>query len=265
MKKITFFLVIGLFSCLNEERPDESPSALTGESKRWSTYEGRIPLNEKTNLYIELSMFNGETMDEGSFILDEYLEADHVYTPVSSFTGKYSTLYGEVPGKMIVQFHNSAHAEGLKRTFLSTTRATITGQAVRIIREEVFRDSDLAVMTEGTNKLLVLNQRFQPVSLEHQFNLFKRTSRLFTIEGYFRHKGDTAEFFEMNTRETWPVSKLGDYYHASRQYYQLTTDKFQVTYMKALAFSIEHPEAKGEFRDALVLKRVLQMSSSAAP
>jgi hypothetical protein len=99
MKKIIFLLVIGLFSCQKEEKADELHSALTGESKRWKTYEGRIPLNEKTNLYMELSMLDDDAIDEGSFILKEYLEADHVYTPVSSFTGKYSTLYGQVPGK----------------------------------------------------------------------------------------------------------------------------------------------------------------------
>lgn len=262
MKNIIFLLVMAIFSCRTEVKPDEQPADVARPTNAWSTYEGRVPLNETTDLYLELSMHDQNANKEGSFILKEYLEGDHVSTPAGSYAGKYSTLYGNVPGKILLQFHNSAHPEGFKRTYPYVSRGSITGTSVKVIREEFFRNTDLVVMITGTNKLVVLDQHLQPVSLERELNLYKRTSRLFTIEGYFRHLGDTAEFVEMNTRERWPVSKLGDYYHAIRQYHQLTTNKFQVTYLKAVAFSIERAKIQQNGSDALVIKKVLQMSSS---
>ena len=131
-----------------------------------------------------------------------------------------------------------------------------------MIREEVFRDSDLTVKLKGKNTLVVLDESLQPVTIDPVFNLHRRTSKLFTVEGYFRHNGDTADFLEMNTKESWAVSKLGDYRHAIRQYHQLTSEKFEVTYLKGVAYTIRQTNRQGNAVDALVLKNILQMTSA---
>jgi hypothetical protein len=191
------------------------------------------------------------------------LETDFAYTPIGSFNGKYSTLYGEGPEEIFIQFHNSARPEGLKRTFLSPRlNGNQTDTPVKMIREELFRHTDLAVRIEGNHRLIVLDKNSKPVNGDPDFNLIKRTSKLFTLEGYFRYTGYAADFYEINTRERWVVSKQGEYHYAIRQYHQLTKDKFEVTYIKAIGFSIQHTSEEGIPMDALVIKRVLQMTSS---
>ena len=85
---------------------------------------------------------------------------------------------------------------------------------------------------------------------------------MFTVEGYFRPRGDTADFLEMNTKEVWALSKLGAYNLASRQYYALTTGKYDLVYLKAIGYTVRHTNRAGQQVEALVLKRIIQMSSS---
>ena len=66
----------------------------------------------------------------------------------------------------------------------------------------------------------------------------------------------------MNTKEAWSVTKLGDYHKAITQYHQLVREKSEVTYIKATAFSVRHTNKEGREIEALVLKRVLQMTAS---
>lgn len=262
MKNIIFILVIGIFACEKKKKPEDDQAGFTAETNTWIVYEGSIPLDHKTRLHLELALLARGPTGEGSFTLKEFLQVDYTYTPASSFKGKYSTLYGETPAQMIVQLHNSAHPDGFKRIYLTAVPGTASGSSVAVIREEPFRQTDLAVRIDGSNKLLVLDNNLKPVTLDPEFNLRKRASKLFTLEGYFIYKGDTAEFFEMNTRERWPVAKLGEYYHATRQYHLLTSDKFEVTYMKAVGFSIANPDTGNTITEALVLKKLLQMTSS---
>jgi len=263
MKKMICFLVLGTFSCEMEKKPEERFSLYQAESNGWIVYEGCVPLNEESNLFIELSMLPSDPVGEGFFQMKEFIEENYHYTPASTFKGKYSTLYGEGADDMVVQFHNSAQAEGVKRTYLTPGfEGNLTDTHIKMIREEPFRQTDLAVKIQGKNKLLVLDQHQKLISAEPQFNLTKRTSKLFTLEGYFRHNGDTVDFLEMNTKEKWAVSKLGEYGQAIHQYHRLTKDKFEVTYLKAIGYSIQHTNKEGKEVDALVFKKVLQMTSS---
>lgn len=262
MKKLMYFILTGIFSCQTEQKPDEISNPYQAEEKIWTVYEGRVPLDEKRNLYIELSMLPTDQTGEGHYQLKEYTEAD-TYTGVGSFKGKYSTLYGETPEELVIQFHNSAQEKGVTRAYsVRGSAGDFKNSQIKMIREELFRTTDLVVKVQDGNKLVVLDQRMKPLTLEPDLNLTKRTSKLFTVEGYFRHNGDTADFAEMNTKEIWAVSKQGDYRKAIRQYHQLTTEKFEVTYMKAIGYSIRHTDKAGREIDALVLKKVLQMTGS---
>lgn len=263
MKNILCFILIATFSCDNSGNTPAVASFPPEENASLFAYEGRVPLDEKRHLYIELSISEARQTGEGSFRLEEFLEEDNKRSPVASCVGNYSTLFGSNPEERLLQLHNTGHPKPLKRKYLSHgSGGSRTSSNTRMIREEPFRGTDLALGIEGNNRLIVLNRDLQPVSLEREHNLIKRTSRIFTIEGYFRHNGDSADFHELNTEDTWAVTKFGDYQTAIRQYYQLTQRKFQVTYMKAIGFSISHIDKQGREVEALVIKKVLQMTST---
>ena len=192
MKKTFYFILIGLFSCQTEQKRDEVLPEDTFEFSEWMVYEGRVPLSEKVHLYIELSMLPGSRDGEGSYMLAEFLETENAYTPASNFNGKYSTLYGDSPQERIIQFINSAQAEGLTRTYVTPASPGNTANWNKpVLREEPFRRTDLVVKMEKNNRLTVLDQDLNPVSRDPDYFLARRTSRLFTVEGYFRHNGDT--------------------------------------------------------------------------
>jgi hypothetical protein len=266
MKKGLYFILIAAFSCENQRKAPVESLAPAEANDIWTTYEGRVPLNDDTNLYIELSIQPADQFGEGSYELTESIEAENSLQKTPSFKGKYSTLLGETPEERLLQFHNSAHEKGFDRTYITHGfKGNVTDSRLRMLRTEPFRTTDLTVKGSGLNKLIVLDESLNAVSLERDHNLVKRTSRLFTVEGYFRHNGDSADFFEINTGESWAVSKYGDYRKAISQYHQLTQMKFQVTNMKAVGFSIRHIDRSGREVDALVIKKVLQMTTTTTP
>jgi hypothetical protein len=259
MKKIVCFILICVFSCENHRKTDDTPPVASAEK---NTYEGRVPLDDQRDLVIILSMLPSGQVGEGIFELEEFVENGSTSDKASSFKGKYSTLYGEIADERIVQFHGTAHSEGLTRTWLSPGfKGNITDSRLKMIREEPFRTTDLTLKIEGT-KLFVLDNQLQVVSREGEHNLVKRTSRPFTVEGYFRHNGDSADFFEINTGENWAITKYGDYRKAIRQYHLLASKKFEVTYLKGIGFSIRHINRDGREIDALVIRKVLQMTTA---
>ncbi len=262
MKRLVYFILIMLASCENRPKANEEFPALdlASDSRIW--YEGRVPLNDSTSLYIEVSMLPSNSMGEGSYRLQEFVEGERADPEPSFLEGKYSTLLGETPDERIVQFHNSARPKGFRRTYLAPGFVgNITDSRLPMIHEEPFRATDLAVRADDKNKLIVLDHSLQAVSTESEANLVRRTSRLFTVEGYFRHNGFSADFRELNTGENWTVSKYGGYSKAIGQYHQLTTRKFEFTYMKAIGFSIRNTDSAGNERDALVIRKVLQMTT----
>jgi hypothetical protein len=266
MKKFAPVLIFLAFCCNPEKNPaDKNPVPETGNTG-WMIYEGRVPLDETRSLFMELSLLPGAVAGEGKYSLAESLLDNNDETPISSFTGVYSTLYGNGPEELIIHLHSSSQAEGVKRTYLINTgfKEYFSKSDIKRIREGIFRNTDLTLRPEGKNKLIVLDQELIPLSRESHFNLAKRASGLFTLEGYFRHNGDTADFLEMNTKQKWAVSKLGQYTQATRQYHKLEKDKFEFTYLKAVGFSIQHTNRKGKETEALVFKRILEMTSSPA-
>lgn len=125
----------------------------------------------------------------------------------------------------------------------------------------MFRKTDLTLQSYGNNKLLILDNDSNPVTTDAEYNLTRRRSTLFTVEGYFVYQDDRANFFETNTKENFTVSKLGAFYDACRQYHQLTEKKSEPIYLKAVGFLISDPNADGDETESLVLKRIVQTSS----
>jgi hypothetical protein len=256
MKAIFLLLLVSLFSLpsCNERKNTAVPlPEKNGIINDMMIYEGRVPLDEKRALYIELSLVPSTIPGEGRFNLEEIVEDENESTALSSLTGMYAITYGygEEEQDFMVQLHNSGLSNGIKRVYT-------TGEKMF---EETFRKNDLTLLSKGENKLLVLNNNSKPITLAPEFNLVKRVSKLFTVEGYFIYKNDTTDFFEMNTKEKLAVSNLGEYFKACQQYHQLTEKKSEPIYLKAVGFNVKQMDREGKEIQALVLKRIIQTSS----
>lgn len=261
MKNRILVLLFFTLSCHQAERQVDGSLPDEERSIEWITYEGRVPLDESRALYIEVSL--RETLaGQGQFRMVEYLEATGKVTDLSSFSGNYTTLYGQTPSEQLIQFQDTRLTEPLRRSYPATTPASQDRPARKVIREESFRDRDLVVRISGRYKLLILDHNMNTLSDEREHNLLRRMAKPFTVEGYFRHNGFSADFREMNTGEKWQVFKAGDYQKAIRQYYQLTEKKFEVAYLKGIGFPARVTNEDGTETEVLVIKRVLQMTSA---
>jgi hypothetical protein len=250
MLRYFLFMICVLSACNEARRSDEEFPVKS--SSDWITYEGRIPVNEKDNLYLEVTMLAGSP-GEGYYKLEEFLETPGGTEKTGSFKGNYIT-FAAPSGEIEVHFQNSSYPTGIKRRYTSPDG--------KRIREEDYRVRDLVLKKDGDYKLVALDNSNEPISLDENHNLSKRTSNLFTVEGKFAHVGDSSVFYELNTNQTWPVSRQGAYELATRQYHQLANEKNEGIYLKGTGFSIRQIDAKGRAKESLVFKKIITMTSS---
>jgi hypothetical protein len=248
------FLAFLCCSCGTKLESPEVDQPVEAEPE-WIVYEGEVPLDESRSLALEVSLKQGLNVSEGTYTLTETEETENAVSELPHSRGIYTAEFRPDTEDWIIHLHNSALPTGVKRIYRSDHNT---------IKEEIFRKNDLMLKKQDDDLLLVLNSEKEPITTEADNNLVKRTSRLFTVEGYFVYKGKTAEFYEMNTREKWSVSKRGAFYEAANQYHELAKEKFESLYLKAVAFSIHNPSAKIEDH-ILVFKRIIQTSSSPVP
>jgi len=239
------------FGCEQKpDAPDDSENSIA--SSEWVVYDGEVPLDESRTLAIVLSLKQGTNVSEGEYQLTEFEKKENMQAELGKSKGTYAASFDTDTQAWIIRLQGAALENGVKRIYRPNPGT---------IREEIFRTRDLTLKKEDDDRLMVLDADEEPVSTEPGFNLIKRTSGLFTAEGYFVYKGNTAEFYEMNTHEKWTVSKRGAFYEAANQYHQLAKEKFESLYLKAVAFSIHSDAKKGNNR-MLVFKRIIQTSSS---
>lgn len=246
-----FFVLVCLLSACNDATRSEEEFPVKSSSD-WITYEGRIPVNEKENLYLEVTMLPGSS-GEGYYKLEEFLEAPAGNEKTVSFKGNYAT-FSTPSGEIEIHFQNSSYSSGIKRRYTSPDG--------KKIREEDYRVRDLVLRKDGDYRLIALDNSNEPISLEDNHNLSKRTSNVFTVEGKFAHVGDSAVFYEVNTNQTWSVSKQGLYELATRQYHQLANSKNEGIYLKGTGFSIRQTDSRGRGKEALVFKKIITMTSN---
>ena len=253
MTRRLLFILILCTCCSRKENTDAivQPSAARG----WIAYEGKIPLDETRNLIVELALLASDNPSEGSYRLVERLEHENLLEDVSNLEGSFS-VYND-NDRVVIQLLNSGLSDPVKRTFYSKNeRGKVAYQ------EENLRAEDLSLVYLDDDMLSVLASFSEPVSRDPNHYIYKRSSDVFTIEGYFRHTGDSADFYEMNTERSWAISKNGAYGSAIKQYHQLAEEKFEPVYLKGTGFSIQRHDKKGKKVQALVIKRLLQMSSA---
>jgi hypothetical protein len=250
MKKLLAVVLVSCVACAGQSGSD----TVQANDRTALTYEGRIELNQDESLYMIVSLYPSREPGEGEYILNETLEAVDGVRQLSSLHGKYSKSATE-DGRLITHLHQSALMEKVKRSFINP----VDGKYY----EENFRSTDVNVIqTDDLSFLRVVNLNSKKMSAEAQPELTRRTSKPFTVEGYFTHMGDSSRFEEINTEQQWPVSKLGVYMQALRHYHQLAEKKYERIYLKGVGYSVVHFNKKGEEGEALVFQKIIQMTSS---
>lgn len=253
MYRYSLFLLVIFTACNDLKRSEEEFPVKT--TTDWITYEGRVPVTDKDNLYMEITMLPGNA-GEGHYRFDEFFETPTDVNKIGSFTGIYSS-FSTPSGEIEIHFQNSSYPQGIRYRYPS-----LDGKH---IREQEYRVRDLVLRNDGGHKLIALDNANQPISLDERHNLSKRTSTVFTIEGKFAHVGDSSVFYEMNTKQVWPLSRQGAYELATRQYYQLADMKNEGIYLKGTGFSVREVDQRGHRKEALVIKSIIAMTSSPIP
>jgi hypothetical protein len=250
MVRYFFVMFCLLCACSDAKRSEEEFPVKSNTD--WITYEGRIPVNDKDNIYLEVTMLPGSP-GEGYYKLDEFLETPAGVEKTGSFKGNYLT-FSTPAGEIEIHFQNSSYPTGIKRRYTSPDG--------KRIREEDYRVRDLVLRKDGDYKLIALDNANEPISTDDNFNLSKRTSNVFTVEGKFAHVGDSSVFYEVNTNQTWAVSRQGSYELATRQYHQLANSKNEGIYLKGTGFSIRQIDSRGRSKESLVFKKIITMTSN---
>jgi hypothetical protein len=247
-------IVLLLFFCCCAKKDITEP-IVQSIQPQWNFYEGKIPLDDTHNLIIELALLTGDNPLEGSYRLIEKIESENLLEDVSDLEGSFSMFNDN--GRVVIQLLNSSLSIPVKRTFYKKDE-----KGKSVFREENLRARDLSLLYLDDDMMSVLATFSEPVSADPNHYIYRKTSDPFTIEGYFRHTGDSADFYEMNTERRWPISKSGAYLSAIKQYHLLAEEKFEPVYLKGVGFSINRPDKTGKKVQALVIKRLLQMSSA---
>ena len=258
MRKILLLLV--LFACSSKEKTEPAPSPIVvDERAKRIIYEGVIKSNYGEGP-IELSLVEAETGLSAPFDIRGTFAKNQIFTMVR---GEYSTLQGAAGNEVVLQLHG---------TIMSTVGKPDPKKGVVAFKPEV-HDLDLFFVTDGGNKLILVDEDFDRIADDNQYTLFRRL-RLFTIEGYVTFENISTEFYEQNTNENWTVAPLGKYANVQNIYDSLVTQKSEGMYLKALAYAIESDSSFNEPRnnyatsgigsELLVIKKILEMKKSAA-
>jgi hypothetical protein len=247
MKTLLIFLTGAVFSCSKPQPASEPYPNYLIKDEDWIVYEGTLPSSYGPDLHVELSLFPGAPGLDSRYKMIEYPEAGSPaeYRGWTGSAGKYIVLLS--PGGKIIHIPDRSYIRSI----------SITGE---FPRPEIGKEN-LYLKNHGEYKLIFLDEHLEELS--DNYVLTRRTSPLFTVEGYFSVYNDTTDFFERNTRKEWPVAELAEYDEAVKHHDYLSKEKFEGVYLKALAYTVRHLNREGEEIDALVFKKILHMDSTA--
>lgn len=260
MKKIFLGLLI-LCSCAPKEKIEPPPSpTVVDEKVNRIVYEGIIK-TEYAEGPIELFLDEAQPGLTSSFSINGNFVEDQIF---NMGRGEYTMLSGAEGNEVILQLHGSVMSHKIKR---DPKNGSVTSFSPDV------HELDLFFITEGGNKLILVDEDFDRISDDDRYTLYRR-SRLFTVEGYITMEDRYTEFFEQNTRENWIVAPLGVYNDVQKIYDSLVTEKSEGMFLKAIAYSVESDSIYNEPRqnyithgiggEFLVIKSILEMKKSEA-
>jgi len=247
MKTLVMILMAGaVCSCSRTQPASEPYPDYLIKDEDWIVYEGTLPVTNSGDTHVELSLYPGAPGLDSRYRMMEY--------PDTPSTTGYRGWIGS-RGTYVVL--SSPEARIIHITDRSVFKAFLQGE--NFPRPD-FGKQDLYLKSDGDNRLMFVDEDFRETS-DH-YVLTRRSSPLFTVEGYFSVYNDTTDFFEKNTQKQWSVAQLGAYDEAVRKYTYLSKEKFEGVYLKALAYTVRHLPKDGEEIDALVFKKILEMDST---
>jgi hypothetical protein len=255
MKTLLSVLILTfLFSCSTKEKapPAAYPTAYEAEPE-WVYFEGYYPDGRGGRMTMELSLKSGGVGVESQYKFSERdYECNCTYHGGNA-AGSYSTMYGANPSETVIELRGKGFLY-----YVTAGDETTKSNREIFMTDRTASDIEMFFRSDGNDRLVALDKNLRPLSEDEEYTLHRR-SKPFTVEGYLTFTSDSAEFFEMNVNETWVVAKLGSYKSAKFKYLQLVKEKFEGLYVKALAYSVHHVNAKGEDIDALVLRQIFEI------
>lgn len=248
MKTLVILFAVLVVSCSGPQCELEPYPNYLIEDEDWIVYEGTLPSSYGPEVTVELSLFPGAPGYESRYNLIESYQntpSPQEYGGWIRSTGRYIVL-SSPDGQIIhITDRNFVESVSLKGEFPRPT----------------FDTEDLYLKSDGDHRLIFVDERMKEGT--PPYVLTRRSSQLFTVEGYFSVYNDTSEYFEKNTRKDWSVARLAAYDEAVMKYRTLAKEKFEGVYLKALAYAVRHSTSDGKEIDALVFKDILEMDSTA--
>jgi hypothetical protein len=236
-----------VFSCSRPQPVSEPYPNHLIKDEDWIVYEGTLPSSYGFDVHVELSLFPGSPGLDARYQMIEYRKtaSPAEYNGWIQSRGRYILLSS--PEAQIIHITD--------RSFVKALYMRGEFSMPEIGKENLYLKGD------GEHQLILLDDKFKKWS--DNYILTRRTSPLFTVEGYFSVYNDTTDFFERNTGTEWAVAELAEYEEAVKNYSYLFKEKFEGVYLKALAYTVHHRSKGGKEIDALVFKKILHMDSTA--
>lgn len=248
MKTLLILLAGAVFSCSRPQPISEPYPHYLIEEEDWIVYEGTLPASYGPDVHVELSLFPGAPGLGSRYNMMEYPDVSRwseVFAGMIRSSGRYLVLSS--PEGRIIHISD--------RTFIRSI--SMRGD----LRMPEFGKENLYLKSDGEEKLVFVDENIKEKNRDYV--LTRRSSPLFTVEGYFSVYNDTTDFYERNTGKAWAVARLGRYGEAVKKYDYLAKEKFEGVYVKALAYTVRHLTPEGKEIHALVFKKILHMDSTA--
>jgi hypothetical protein len=255
----SFLLLIVLFACSSKEKiePPLSP-VVEDEKPKWIKYEGVIK-TEFGEGTVVLSLMQNEVGLESTFVLTGQIFEEDSF---SSVRGRYTILQGAPGQEIIIQAHGSmmVYSASDRKKIQENLKNAKNGNVKPYAFKPEHKEVDLFFTSDGVNKLVLVDDDFEPVADDSRYTLYKR-DRLFTAEGYITFDKGRIDFIDENTSEEYHVAPLGVYGDAQKSYDSIATEYFEGVYLKAVAYSVMSDSSD---EDLLVIKSIIEMKKSDA-
>ena len=249
MKTFLIVWAVVLFACSGPQSDFEPYPNYLIEEEDWIVYEGTLPSSNGPDVHVELSLFPGAPGVDARWHMTEWYPkalSPKEFGGWIRSVGRYNVL-SSADGQII-------HITD--RRFISSVSMGAEFGMPEFDNENLYLKSD------GQHHLILMDESL--AERNRKYLLTRRSSPLFTVEGYFSVYDSTADFFERNTGKEWPVAQLAEYDEAVKNYEDLAKEKFEGVYLKALAYAVRHQTKEGKEIDALVFKKILEMDSTAS-
>lgn len=257
--KNKLWILIFLAACSSQEEESNDATVIENpEQEEWIVYEGLVKSREGYDVKMQLSLLQNSAGLESSYRSEE----EYINTPedrlLTNRQGKYSILYGsgndmvitldESTGGSLGWYTGKGYGIGVEKV---TDKLKVNAAVGKISLRTSQNSDEFVQLDENSN--LINESKY----------LLKKRSILFTVEGFVTLNPGN-EFFEMHTRETWNLAKVGSFDEVEKKYSELAREKFEGIYLKGVAYYIQDVDSTGMEINSMVIKRIIHMRSHEA-